>query len=331
MSNSNKSLRTMALKISAVVLVIILVLSICFFGLEIWEKHFGNFPEKNDALVETLSYNGDDYCLKDNVETMLLLGLDNQSNEDSGSYNNDRQADFILLLAIDNSDKSVKAIHINRDTMAEMNMLGVAGDKIGTIKKQIALSHTYGNGREVSCRNTANAVSKLLLGVNVDHYVSIVMDAVPTFNDLVGGVSVEILDDFSGIDDSLVKGSTVNLSGEQALKYVRTRYGLDDPTNNNRIKRQKQYIEALQKKTHDLIANDKSFVSKTSLAMADYIVSDCSGNKLETLFEKISSYEFEDSINIEGESKMGPQFVEFYPDEDALKAAVIECFYEIKK
>mgnify|MGYP000585160404 FL=1 len=68
------------------------------------------------------------------------------------------------------------------------------------------------------------------------------MDAVPILNDLLGGVEVTVLDDFSGIDDTLIKGETVTLHGDHALTYVRERYGLEDSSNSTRMVRQRQYM-----------------------------------------------------------------------------------------
>ena len=300
-----------------------------FVGLALWEQGHNKYPER-PVLEDTLKYQGKEYVLKEDIETILILGLDSFESEDSGSYNNDKQADFLMLLVIDRSEESCRAIRINRDTMVEMNVLGVAGDRIGTATKQIALAHTYGNGREVSCRNVAEAVSDLLLGARVDHYVSVTMEAVPIYNDMVGGVTVEILADFSSVDSSLVQGETVTLSGEQALSYIRSRYGLDDPTNQGRMVRQKQYLEALYAKTREIMATETSFLAKAALTMSDYLVSDCSGNKLESLLDRLSEYELDTILDISGENQMGAEFLEFYPDETSLLETVIECFYELK-
>jgi len=323
--------RTTALKIGAVVLVVVFVFALVLLLLDIWEKNYGKYPESPDKLEDTLSYNGKDYVLKRDLETILLLGLDTFGNEDSGSYNNNKQADFLLLFVIDKASESCKAIHINRDTMTEMNILGVAGDKIGVITQQLALAHTYGNGKEVSCRNTANAVSKLLLGVEVDHYVSVSMDAVPVFNDLVGGVTLEVLDDLTIVDASMVKGETVTLMGDQALLYVRSRYGLEDPTNAGRMKRQKQYLEKLYTQSCQLSSEDSSFIPRVVLKLTDYIVSDCSGNKLESLLDRLSTYDLHTIYQLSGETVEGEMFMEFYPDEASVLEFVVECFYEIKE
>lgn len=326
---NKKNSRATTLRIAIAALAVVLLFTSAFLFIKNWEKDYGKFQESAKVLNEDLIYNEKEYELKDSLESILVLGLDKFDNEDSG-YNNDKQADFLMLLVIDHTAQTCTPIHINRDSMVNMDILGVAGEKIGTVKKQIALSHTYGNGREVSCRNAANAVEGLLLGMEIDHYVSVTMEAVPAYNDFIGGVTVEILDDFSSVDESMVKGEKIKLSGEQALKYVRSRYGLDDPTNNSRMYRQRQYLKALYEKSYKLADTEEGFIQRAALKMADYIVSDCSINKLESLIEKLTTYELAEIINIQGETVEGEEFMEFYPDEASVEKAVVDTFYKVK-
>ncbi len=311
-------------------LLAVAVVVAAFFGLRAWETQRGRFPALNfeDRYVE---FEGQKYTRKKNVDTFLVMGLDKFDGDVvSDSYNNDQQADFLMLFVFDNEAKKCKALHINRDSMTDVNVLGVAGNKVDTIQAQIALSHTYGNGREVSCRNTVDSVSSLLLGSKIDHYISLTMDSVAVFNDLLDGVEVEVLDDFSGIDDFLVKGETVTLMGEHALNYVRTRRGLEDSTNNTRMKRQQQYMDALYKKAMERIDADEEFIIEASLAMSDYIVSDRSVTQLQEIARKFTEYEFERLEDITGETVRGESFMEFYPGEESVFKTVIELFYEPK-
>jgi LCP family protein required for cell wall assembly len=299
---------------------------------KLWEDNQGIFDGQSDQGNHFIEHNGTEYVLKDNIETFLVMGLDKFEGASSGdSYNNDKQADFIMLFVFDNDAKTCSAIHINRDTMANVNVLGLNGNKISSVKQQIALSHTYGNGRDVSCRNTADAVSELLLGIRVNHYISLTLDSVATFNDLVGGVEVTVLEDFTSIDAALVKGETVTLQGEQALTYVRTRYCVGDSTNGNRIERQNQYINALYAKTQQKMNEDANFAVEASVKMAEFIISDRSATQLQELAKKFNEYEFLGISTMEGENRMGEKFIEFYPDETALKALVIEKFYQEKR
>ena len=296
-----------------------------------WEKSRDKFPEHSFGDT-TVVYDDKEYTLKNNVETFLVIGLDKFDGEASAdSYNNDKQADFLMLFVFDNEKKQCSAIQINRDTITDVNVLGLNGNKVDTQKKQIALAHTHGNGKDVSCRNTAESVSSVLLGMKVNHYASATMDTVVKLNDLVGGVEVTVNDDFSGIDDTLIKGEKVLLTGEHALNFVRTRQGLEDSTNSTRMLRQQEYINGLYDKFRECAENDDEFVITASLELSDHIISDRSVTQLQTLAQKFDDYEFLGIKSIEGESVIGEQFMEFYPNEEFVQKMVIELFYEPKK
>lgn len=314
----------------AVALLAVFLLTGAFLLLELWEERQSIFPEQKTENT-VYEYNGVEYVKNEDVESFLILGLDKFEDAiNNDSYNNDQRADFLMLLVFDNSEKKFTAVHLNRDTMVNMNVLGVAGQKIGTVNKQLALAHTYGNGRDVSCRNTADAVSELLNGVKVNHYLSITMDAVPILNDLLGGVEVTVLDDFSGIDDTLIKGETVTLHGDHALTYVRERYGLEDSSNSTRMVRQRQYMTAVYDKAMLEIENDDNFVIEASSKLADYIVSDRSVNQLQEIAKKLSQYKFTEIETLEGESVVKDGLMEFRPDADSIDKIVFELFYKKK-
>ncbi len=314
-------------KYAAIALLAVFLISAAFFVMEIWERSQGIFPgvDPND---DTITWQGKKYRENKDLETFLVLGLDKFDSEaDQDSYNNNKQADFVLLFIFDSGNKKCTALHINRDTMVEMNVLGVAGNKVDTVTRQLALAHTYGNGRDVSCLNTADAVSKLLQGVQIDHYMSVTMDAVPQLNDLAGGVEVTVLDDFTGIDDTLKKGEAVTLTGQQALTYVRTRYGLEDSSNSNRMVRQRQYLQALQQKVLRKMEADEEFVMNAALQLSEHMISDRSVNQLQQIADKYCTYEDGGVLELPGELKLGEEYMEFHPDREALLAMVVELFF----
>lgn len=327
----SKVVKKLRYRILIVVVAVSILIACGLFFLHKWDVRRGEFPE-HEFENNTIVYEGQTYTLNRNIETFLLIGLDKfDLPESEDSYNNDNLADFLVLFVIDNGAQTCTAIHINRDTMAEVAVLGVAGNPIYTVNQQIAFSYTYGNGRDVSCHNTAEAVSMTLKGIKVNHYASITMDAVGILNDLIGGVEVEILDDFTNIDSTWVKGETVTLLGENALAYVRTRKGLEDSSNANRMKRQQQYIQAFRDTVETRLEENSNLIVEGSLKVSDQIVSDRSIGQLQNLVEKIERYEFLGILELEGESKRGSEYVEFYPDEDAVAKLVVDLFYHLKK
>lgn len=316
------------------ILVVVLMISVVgtgLFAIKQWER--SRFDDSTAIEDEdeplTVNYDGQWYRLNDRLETVLVMGLDKFTEQISTeqALTNHQQADFLLLMILDKEKKTCTPLHINRDTMAEIHRLGLNGESTGSFFGQLALAHTYGSGQKDSCRNTVKAVSDFLYEVPVNYYISLTMDAVGVLNDLVGGVTVTVMDDFSGIDDSLVYGQEVTLKGAQALTYVRARSGLQDSTNIHRMERQRQYLQALFEQCAAKVRSDDLFLVDAMVAIGDAMVTDCTDTKLQDFFEKLSDYQIASIQTIQGESVLGEQFMEFYADEAALKKQVIDLFF----
>lgn len=324
-----------SVKLISLALMIVFLLAAAFLLLKLWENSQGQFQGPGPDEDGTVEYQGKEYVLRDNIETFLVLGLDKykgaagSDSHESGTV----QADFLMLFVFDHDAKTTTAIQINRDTMANVNRLDIAGNKTGIVEqKQIALAYNYAYQTEgrVNCRNTADSVSDLLLGVKVNHYLSLTMDSVVVINDLVGGVEVLVTDDFTGIDDTLIMGQRVTLMGQRALTYVRSRQGMEDSTNSTRMQRQQQYMEALFDRAMHCIEADEEFLLKAADQVSPYIEYDSTEYRLKEFAERFDSYDFQGIRQIEGQNKAGEEFMEFHPDEDSLWALVIQLFYTPK-
>lgn len=327
------------LKGTAAILAAVLVLLVGMLLLQRWENTQDapvsspgpSSAVETDAPVdgrEITYYNGTAYAKREDLETVLLLGVDKFEGETPEGYLNNQQADFLLLLVMDKENETCTPIQLNRDTMTQIQILGVTGEPAGTFTGQLALAHTYGSGEEDSCENTVLAVENLLYGMEIDHYVSLTMDGVALLNDLVGGVTVEVLDDFSGIDDSLVQGETVTLKGQQALTYVRSRGGMEDSSNLHRMERQRQYLSALQQQLKAAVQQEDGFTLDALLQLNEYMVSDCTVDQLSDLGDSLAAYQVSDILTTPGEAREGEEFMEFTVDEDALQQLVMDVFYE---
>ncbi len=328
-----KSIKGQTLKLVAALFVVIAVILVAFFGVKIFENSV--IRKQDDALAISeendgnyIVYNGKKYAKKEGITTILLIGLDeNGEMKESESYNNSSQSDFLTLLVIDDTIRKCNIIQLNRDTMTDISVLGVAGQKIGKTKAQLALAHTYGNGLHDSCRNTVSAVKNLIFDMEIDHYICVNMDAVEALNDLVGGVPVEVLDDFGSTDSTLIKGQTVTLKGEHALNYVRGRINVGNQTNISRMARQKQYMASFASRLKEAYKKDGNFVLRMYNAIVKYMVSDCSVNDFSSASKQLSEYIIGDIIIPEGESVKGEEFMEFYVDDDALKSTIISLYF----
>lgn len=321
-------------KLVAVLLAIVFCFGAVFIGIDLIENNYvGKMDDEALLGADTGEYNqiekdGKTYELKSRVETILLIGLDNYGHvQDSQSYTNSQQADFLALLVIDRKAEECTIIHINRDTMADIPMLGFNGDRVGTISAQLALAHTYGSGMQDSCRNTVDAVSELL-GVRIDSYMSLTMGAIGTINDMIGGVEVEVLEDFSKYDPELVKGATVTLKNEQALTYVRMRMDVGDQTNMSRMIRQKQYMTSFVDKFVAEYENNNHIIIDAIEQVGDYMVTDMTAQELNNMAQYMSTYTLGDIVTPAGENVMGDKYIEHYINQDALLDMIIDVFYE---
>ena len=146
------------LKGTAAILAVVLVLLAGMLLLQRWENTqdapVSSSGEASsveaDAPVdgrEIAYYNGTAYAKKEDLETVLLLGVDKFEGETPEGYLNNQQADFLLLLVMDKQHETCTPIQLNRDTMTQIQILGVTGEPEGTFTGQLALAHTYGRGQ----------------------------------------------------------------------------------------------------------------------------------------------------------------------------------------
>ena len=279
---------------------------------------------------KTVTVDGVDYFPRQDITTVLVMGVDRYGPvADSEAYNNSGASDFNVLVLIDETAQAVELLYLNRDTMVEMPVLGVGGRQAGTYYGQLALAHTYGSGLEDSCENVKQTVSELLGGIQIDYYVSMNMDTISILNDAVGGVTVEITEDFSHVDPTITMG-TLTLDGQQAVNYVRTRKDVGDQLNLSRIERQKAYVNSFSAAFRAKYEANRNMVQDLYGEISPYLVTDLSVSVLNAMIEHYGDYSVNRVISPEGDNVMGEKYFEFYAHEDKLRELSLELFYEPK-
>lgn len=322
------------IRATLVIVVVIVLLLLMIGGVFLWEKftdqaatpsNGGSSSSLQTGAVEYIG--GVAYKQKETIDTVLFIGVDKYESETSSSYINNQQADFVTLLVLDHDEKAYTLLQFNRDTMTQIETIGVMGNDAGTITAQLALSHAYGTGGTDSSRNVTKAVSYLLYGVDIEHYATLKLDAVSILNDAVGGVKVELLADFTSLDPSFTEGATVTLHGEQATAYIRARGSLEDSTNISRMERQAQYMDAWLDTFDAKYAEDDSLIVSITTAVSDYLVTDLSNEQMEDLAVYYETYTSRGLLSIDGESVKGEEYMEFHVNEAALREQVLDLFY----
>ena len=233
----------------------------------------GNYQERK-ANEATVTYDGTVYRQRKNLTSILLMGIDHDSGETGG------QADFLQLIVIDDTSRTLKRLSIDRDTMTPITVLGVLGNRSGVRTAQVSLSHGFGDGKEQSCELTAEAVSNLLLGMPVDFYLAMNLDGIAALNDMAGGVTVTLADDFSAQDPAMAQGATLTLHGDQAEIYVRSRRNVGVGTNEARMVRQEQYVAKLFAQLDTQMRSDQSFSGTMFDTLSPYLTTSIGRGRL---------------------------------------------------
>ncbi|MEU0006413.1 LCP family protein [Streptomyces sp. NPDC006314] len=191
---------------------------------------------------------------KDEAINILLIGTDKrtgQGNEGYGDAGSVGHADTTILLHVSKDRSNATALSIPRDLIVDVPDCPTEQED-GT-KKVIAGSEgvrfntSLGqDDRTPSC--TMRTVTELT-GIKPDDFMVADFNAVKTLTEAVGGVEVCLA---HAIDDKdshlkLPKG-THNISGEQALAFVRTRHSVGFGGDLSRIGLQQQFLSALMRK-----------------------------------------------------------------------------------
>lgn len=316
----------MSLRKLLIVALIALALYAALGAIRQWENSRDFLREGTPAAEPILQPTDSGYRARLGLHTYLFMGVDRDGPAEY-TYDDGGQVDVLMVLVTDDVNKTWQILELNRDTIADVTQLGVTGQVIGHRSEQLALAHSYGDGLNKSCLNVLGVVSKLLDGQKIDGYAALNMGGISILNDALGGVTVTIHTDFSGVDDSLVLGETITLNGAQAERFVRSRKGVDDGSNLARMERQRQYLHGLREKLPELESSD---VLSAYSEAKDYIVSNLDGNDFANLLNTIKNYAELPAQSFLGEARLENDLMAFYLDEENRREVVLKMFYEEK-
>jgi len=311
---------------------LVVVLGIAYFVGSYYERQGqvqarGELNE-NIGQWKRVEYQGRTYAEKTNLTTLLLMGIDRTEDSQTYGARQGGQADFLMLLVIDHSNKTVSQLQIDRDTMTAVEMLGVLGNPIGTREMQICLSHGFGRTEEACCENTVKATSNLLEGIEIDYYMALNMDAIGALNHVLGGVTVTLEDDFSEEDPAMTKGATLCLTDEQARLFLRSRMSIGEGTNEERMARQRAYMTRAIELMHEKLKKSANFAGELFDALESGLTSSIKRGRLMNEANQSYNYEVLPVATLAGEHTIGSDgFVEFHAADGAAADWVMQTFY----
>ena len=261
----------------------------------------------------TVLHDGKYYRYKDHMVNLLLIGVDSDNKPAAPlPYGSDNQADVILVAALDTDANRMTLISVSRDTMCDIAVLDQNGQVSGAAHTQL---------------------SQLFYGLQFDGCAAFYMGGIGRLNDAVGGVTVSVLDDYPFTDVpngwNMYPGQDVTLTGRQARLYIQARRG-DATGNEDRMKRQKQYMLALISQAKDRVAASPASVVPLYNAVSDYVLTDLDLGKLSYLATQAAGMSFSgDMLRVTGDAVLGQgNRVELTVDQQALYDLILDVFYE---
>ena len=262
------------------------------------------------------------YLYYHNFENFLIMGTDNSL--DHG------MADFLLLMSIDKTADTYSLIELNRDSITGVRLLG-QGDEI--MYMQLCIAHTYGDNYAEGCENQVKAVSDMLGGLPISGYYSISMDDIGKINHAFGGVTVTIEEDLTELDPAMKPGAVLKLTDEQAEKYLRARMNVGHGTNEERINRQRAYLESFLEEGKSKVKTAADHYYEIFDELSEYAVTNLTGKQISRIAKALTKNTSKGIYVFDGETEIsdellgdGLEHAEFYVDEDSLVEVMTEVF-----
>lgn len=293
-------------------------------------------PPSDTKVIDNgnyIFYNGHNYRYKDSMTSILFMGVDK---DELGTVKNvvgtGGQADALYLIAIDTDNGVTTTFQISRNTMVDIDLYNTAGDFIRTENNQICLSYAYGDGKETSAENTVRSVRRLFYGLPVaQSYTALDISGISALNDSVGGVTVTSPVTYKDDKNNVVynEGQTYELHGKDAESFVRSRNHETANYNDNRMARQKAYLNAFIDKTVSMTKSDVTTPVTIYNSAKPYMTTNLSVAKVSYLATDLlrKGITSADIQKVPGKDKDGKNYVEYKVDNKKFFKMIVDTFY----
>lgn len=165
------------------------------------EKAVSTETEQVQTTGDNVIYEGKTYQYNKNLTNILFMGVDKEAQVLTGDIPGTAgQADCIMILSLNQSDKTCKVLQISRDSMTGIDIYDSSGNYYTSINAQLATQYAYGTGGENSCWAMKKTVKELLYGLPIEGFFSMSIEGIGTFNDALGGVTLTVPEDYTNID-----------------------------------------------------------------------------------------------------------------------------------
>lgn len=271
------------------------------------------------------TYQDQKYVYDKNRYNVLFMGIDKKGEQElQFTPGTAGQADCILLLSMDKKTKDVRLLQISRDTMTDVQLFDVKGNKYTTTKAQLATQYAYAKGEKSSCLAMTKKVEEILHGIPIDAYISLNLDGISAAVDAIGGLDLMLTEDYTDVDPAYTKGTKVSLTGPAAEHFVRYRDTSAFASNEKRMRRQILFVTQLFERFKERKDEDEHFTRTFYNKLNPYLVTDLTADQMSELAD--GKFLTDQTSYLPGEVRAGAEHEEYYIHEDELAPMLINLF-----
>lgn len=286
--------------------IVLFVVSV-YIGIKIGDKHINEKQEKIN---------------------ILCIGVDKEvpMTERDPNTNSIGQADALYLISIDRANNNeISIVAVPRDTIVNIKKYNSRMEYLGSGIGQICTQYAYADGTVRSCELTQEKIEDIFPGVEIDAYIAININAIVSVNDAIGGVEVYIHDEYTAYQMSVWNNTTVNLTGRNAMLFLRARNLNESESAYGRIDKIKEYIQAFIPKAIKTILKDPMVLKDIYEALEQNMVTNIEKSDILSLIGILPDISAENvhHYTLEGEIIRGSTgYEEFYPYEEQLQEII---------
>jgi LCP family protein required for cell wall assembly len=270
-------------------------------------------------------YNGEKYSYNEDIITLLLIGIDKDSDRSSA------RSDVMVVCAIDSKNNTVKMIVCPRDTQTTVRHTDSEGKETKTSLTKLNHSFPYGGGnedRDMGAKNVMYNVSQVLslqgkYSIPITHYGGLDMSGIGPLTSAVDGVTITLPETVSGVGS---KNQTITLNATTATRYCTARKGVSDGSDVSRGQRQMVYLMGLVEKIKSISPTQ---IPSLFTQLNKHVFTNISTDEMVAYAKLLAKIDLGNIEPLQLQGNFIRTDASYYVlDEDKLEEMIINIFYE---
>lgn len=258
--------KRLLIKISVTVVLTGALVAAGIVGFNVWQLN----QTLKSAAIEVTDLQGEPYdpptfAELQGAQNILIIGSDDREDQGSSYGESDRVlADVIIMVHVAESRDNAVAISFPRDLLVPKPDCVPEGTNLPYVDA-VQINHTLDYGGA----NCVLSAIQELTGLEIPHLAVIDFRGVIMMSRALGGVEVCVTESIKDpFTDTFLDPGLHVLEGKEALQFLRTRYGVGDGSDLNRISNQQVFLTSMIRKVkeEDVLTNPVRLYSLATAA-----------------------------------------------------------------